>query len=390
MKKETETIETIETDVMPDEDPSSSLKEMVTTTHMSKERYDSASSSIDKAASLFAAYETWVGSHTGLARNVETALYVVPQLIPKRAMEPEVAAQVGYSFVGLLHLYHDYVLWKKGTNHEVEQSMAGQKLTRLIRVPLSLISHVQVSAEVVARKFGSDAGKRRLIVWVEVIKGMLLLVLLAHRRRAMLIRGGKYKGVESLPQMSPFARFGKAKRPGARTGKTFGKATASEPSAPAEKGVDEAPNKITFEAATIELAEGSREDLLLAGEVCHILRPMVYALLRRRRPQSSWTPVLVSLLVELSGLALSAAAAKPVEREKSVCTDKAKDEIAARKMALLFYLLRDPVFATITKPAVGKAAHVMDYVPGIGKLFRFGTSAVLDYYHQFYFYTSAS
>ena len=65
------------------------------------------------------------------------------------------------------------------------------RLTRLIRVPLSLISHVQVLAEVVARKFGSDVGKWRLIVWVEVIKGMLLLVLLAHRRRAMLIRGGK-------------------------------------------------------------------------------------------------------------------------------------------------------------------------------------------------------
>ena len=42
-------------------------------------------------------------------------------------MEPEVAAQVGYSFVGLLHLYHDYVLWKKENHHEVEQSMDCQK-----------------------------------------------------------------------------------------------------------------------------------------------------------------------------------------------------------------------------------------------------------------------
>uniref|UniRef100_M4B4X2 Peroxisomal membrane protein PEX16 n=1 Tax=Hyaloperonospora arabidopsidis (strain Emoy2) TaxID=559515 RepID=M4B4X2_HYAAE len=279
---ETETT-TIETDVMPDEDPRSSLKETVTTTHISTERDNSTFSSVYKAASLLAAYET---------------------------------------------------------------------LTRLIRVPLSLISHVQVLAEVVARKFGSDVGKWRLIVWVEVIKGMLLLVLLAHRRRAMLIRGGK------LCFTTPSCCF------------DFDEvATASEPSASTEKGVDEAPNKITFEVSGLE---------------------MVYALLRRRRPQSSWTPVVVSLLVELSGLALSAAAVKPVEHEKPVCTDKAKDEIAVRKMALLFYLLRDPVFATITKPAVGKAAHVMDYVPGIGKLFRFGTSAVLDYYHQFYFYTSAS
>ncbi|KAJ8508265.1 hypothetical protein ON010_g18887 [Phytophthora cinnamomi] len=148
-----------------------------------------------------------------------------------------------------------------------------------------------------------------------------------------MIRGGKYKGVESAPRPSAFARFKKPKQPGARTGKTFGKPAASEPEPKTEKS-EEAPNKLTFEDATIEVAEGSREDLLVAGEVCHILRPVVYALLRRRRPETSWTPVVASLLVELSGLVLSAAAVKPVEPKKRVSGDKAKDEIAARKVRL--------------------------------------------------------
>lgn len=30
----------------------------------------------------------------------------------KHVLEPEVATQSGYSIVGLLHLYHDYVLYK--------------------------------------------------------------------------------------------------------------------------------------------------------------------------------------------------------------------------------------------------------------------------------------
>ncbi|KAE8974441.1 hypothetical protein PR001_g25992 [Phytophthora rubi] len=55
---------------------------------------------------ILGAYEAWVGSHSGLAPNVETTLYVAPQLVPKRVMEPEVATQFGYSLVGLLHLYH--------------------------------------------------------------------------------------------------------------------------------------------------------------------------------------------------------------------------------------------------------------------------------------------
>jgi hypothetical protein len=41
-------------------------------------------------------------------------------------MEPEVATQFGYSLVGLLHLYHDYVLWKKD-NADKEPPTAGQK-----------------------------------------------------------------------------------------------------------------------------------------------------------------------------------------------------------------------------------------------------------------------
>ncbi|KAE9153029.1 hypothetical protein PF005_g33437 [Phytophthora fragariae] len=39
----------------------------------------------------------------------------------------------------------------------------------------------------------------------------------------MMLRGGKYKGGESAPRPSAFARFKKPKLPGAHTGKTFGK-----------------------------------------------------------------------------------------------------------------------------------------------------------------------
>ncbi|KAE9260607.1 hypothetical protein PF008_g33059 [Phytophthora fragariae] len=56
-----------------------------------------------------------------------------------------------------------------------------------------------------------------------------------------------------------------------------------------EKSAEEDSNKIMFENATTEVAEGSREDLLVSGEVCHILRPVVYGLLRRHRPETSDT-----------------------------------------------------------------------------------------------------
>ncbi|KAE9063636.1 hypothetical protein PF007_g29481 [Phytophthora fragariae] len=117
-------------------------------------------------------------------------------------MEPEVATQLGYSLMGLLHLYHDYVVWKK-ESADKDPPTGSHKQTRL-------------------------------------------------NRRAMMLRGGKV-----------------------------------------------------------------REDAIR--------------------------------------LALSAAAVKPAEPKMPVSAEKARDEIAARKMALILYLLRDPVLATVTKPATGKA-----------------------------------
>ncbi|CAH0516925.1 unnamed protein product [Peronospora belbahrii] len=326
-----------------------------------------------KIASFLTAYEKWVENHTGLARNIEATLYIAPQLIPKSVLEPEIAAQCSYSFVGLLHLYHDYVLWKKQENNYVESPIKQcQKLTRLVRMPLSLIMHVQVLAEVVARKAGGDVGKWRLIVWVEVVKGVLRLMLLSQQRHVMLISGGKYKGIESASRLSAFTRFKKTKQPGARTGKTFGKVTTASKPEPLTKTSDDKDLKtMAFEDATCDVAEAS--PLTTSSAI------------RRHRGLP-----LSSRFMELSRLALSAAAVKPTEPMKAVFINKAGDEIAARKMALLLYLLRDPVFATVTKPVVEKSADILDYVPGVGKLFRFGTTAILDYYHQFHFYTSAS
>ncbi|KAE8962106.1 hypothetical protein PR003_g26223 [Phytophthora rubi] len=71
----------------------------------------------------------------------------------------------------------EYVLWKKVTP---QRSADGQSQTRLDRVPLSLISHVQVLAEVVARRVGGDVGKWCLIVWVEGAKSVFRLVLLTN------------------------------------------------------------------------------------------------------------------------------------------------------------------------------------------------------------------
>ncbi|KAE8886620.1 hypothetical protein PF003_g29363 [Phytophthora fragariae] len=268
-----------------------------------------------KTSSLLGAHEVWVGSHSGLARNLETTLYVAPQLVPKRVMEPEVATQLGYSLMGLLHLYHDYVVWKKESadkdpptgSHKCVECL-GLKLVGcyedgIINCCCVVLCKTDAvgSGSTVADFARASAGgsrcppsrRRRRQVASECVgggsEGCAPPVLLAQNRRAMMLRGGKYKDVEYAPRPSAFARFKKPKQPGARTGKTFGKPAVSEPEPMKEKSAEEDSNKIMFEDAMIEVAEGSRRDLLLAGGVCHLLRPVVYGILRRHRPETSDT-----------------------------------------------------------------------------------------------------
>jgi hypothetical protein len=65
-------------------------KRVTTTKHA--DAADAASApapSVKKAAGPLAAYEAWVNSHASLARNVETMLYIAPQLVPVRSLTGE-------------------------------------------------------------------------------------------------------------------------------------------------------------------------------------------------------------------------------------------------------------------------------------------------------------
>ncbi|TYZ58550.1 hypothetical protein PybrP1_001247 [[Pythium] brassicae (nom. inval.)] len=334
-----------------------SVTVVTTTTTASSSSSAATAATASTNAALFSGYEQWVKAHTGLARNIETMLYIAPQFVPKTAVPPEVATQAGYSLVGLLHLYHDYVLYKAGRSADAKPPNAIEQFTRMLRVPLSLITHTQVLSEVLAGKIGGEAVKWRVIVWIEVVKSVLRLLLLVQTRKSLLIKGGKEEPVPEQPAAS------------------------------------KAPNSVTFDDPAVVIRHVPRENLLLGGEVLHILRPVAYALLRLRRSEESWTPVAVSLLVEVAGLWLSNAALKPVDADASSAakpSEKVQAELASRKMALLLYFLRDPVYVSVTQPATGKVCDVLDYVPVAGRAVRFASTAVMNYYHQFHFYTSAS
>jgi hypothetical protein len=75
--------------------------------------------------------------------------------------------------VGLLRLYHDYVLYK--SKHPVDFVVGSwnERVNRFARIPLSLISHVQVAAEAIAEYRGGDVAKWRMVCLRLNIVGMV-------------------------------------------------------------------------------------------------------------------------------------------------------------------------------------------------------------------------
>jgi hypothetical protein len=139
--------------------------------------------------------------------------------------------------------------------------------------------------------------------------------------------------------------------------------------------------------------ESQKSKTFIAGELIHAVRPVLYAILRYRNPKdsSSWTPLSFSLLLEALSLFMTSQSVQAFTAPSShLDCKRAESELSSRKMLLLLYLLRDPVYIKLTKPAAEKACSVTDAIPLLGKLFRYGIMHSLNYYHQYHLYTSGS
>ncbi|KAL6769973.1 hypothetical protein ACKKBG_A33090 [Auxenochlorella protothecoides x Auxenochlorella symbiontica] len=188
-------------------------------------------------------------------------------------------------------------------------------------------------------------------------------------------------------------------------------ATGADPSTSSGTGPGVRPQSAGDVARAAAAAQARSARLLAAAEALHVLRPLIYAATLRRWGRRAWRPWLASLLVDLASRQLSfraaatsrqaayAAAASPAVQGTSMAvlyrlqgirfTAAESEELLRRRTSLLFYLLRDPVFASHTRPALGRLAGKLERVPlvgwGGGRLLE-----ILDGMQQLYSYTSAS
>jgi hypothetical protein len=170
-------------------------------------------------------------------------------------------------------------------------------------------------------------------------------------------------------------------------------------------------------AALLELeawaaaAQASAARLLVAGELLHVLRPLLYVAALRRGGRRSWGPWALSLALELASARLTAAGAAASRRAAAAAAARPAvagtslaplyalqgvrwrreeaDELTRRKLLLLFCLARDPFFGRFTGPALARWRRRLGRLPLVGWAAEKAAEVAVGA-QKYYTYTAAS
>jgi len=118
------------------------------------------------------------------------------------------------------------------------------------------------------------------------------------------------------------------------------------------------------------------------GEVLWILRPVIYVIMRLKYG-NSWSPWMISLLVDVTSHRLS---------KRSNLSGAETDELSRRRQLLLLYILRSPFFQLLQQlfsPATNFAYSAIGKLPGMQTAWDF-FAELLNVYRTRYFYLAGS
>lgn len=149
-------------------------------------------------------------------------------------------------------------------------------------------------------------------------------------------------------------------------------------------------------------AGGGSQSWLMAGEIIHILRPLVYSYSCGSAGERSWRLWLTSLGMDAAAFACTARAGgggpmsllAPVGAGGGVpvlpfLSEGQAAELRRRKLLWFLYLMRSPAFELLAEPVSRGAAGVFEGVPLLGGMATYALNMLL-YVQRHHFYTSAS
>jgi len=351
-------------------------------------------------------YNEFVRLHPQQVKRMEEMGRLVTMMLPvsRLGKYSEVFTESTYSVLGLVGLYHDRVI--QGTSNTL--SSGPRHILRLI---LTLVTHTEVTLEMLSKLLGGDQMRLFYIFMVELSKAISRLVLLFGGKTKLLISGGHYEAAkkDAVPPVEDAVQPA-VSQPTLRSPQWQGRRSGKVVQLPNEltsfSNVSEPPTSDSAPPRFVDTPENAI--LQTFGEVVYITRPLVYVCHLRISSKDSWRPWMVSLMLELVSLRSSSLCTSPtcIEDQKlhpamramkkfingsGGMPDKTMDdELKRRRTLLVLYLMRAPLFDTLTLPAVQRVAARFSSIPAVGSTISNIMVETLMYYHRNHFYISGS
>lgn len=305
-------------------------------------------------------YRQFLLTNVSSVSVIESALRSLSYFLPGRFEDSEFAALCLQSTVNMISMYHDRIIGQALHNSILLRESGSHRpslashhcMSSDVKLPtdvMYMLQNLQLVAELFIR--GKKKQPWSLIFFIELTKAFLRLYIVFKTRSVCIqphISINREYDPSSLSAAAPGSQC-----VGKRTGIVFPK-SINDPNGPnflsnlKSSGV-----QLCFTSPKHLLS--SLNDVQISAEVIYTLRPLVYAFLLYRCKKHSWIPFLFSLGMDgFSYFILNAS------RPKHKIPPLEAEEYKRRANLLFLYILRNPLYSSVTSPALENTLNLIE------------------------------